>query len=186
MRCWFYQEDILNFRPRERFITGAALIKRWKKQPHIQPPEDFIQGLVYDSRLTDFHPVTRFTKWSDESYVPSKETALFQLSEVKEIEKVYFNKDNYSETNKDDWFTESEAKTTKRRDTQINAIVQQAKTFGYNSLSIPYGGKTKIKNECLKNTNLFTEAGFDHAWRKARKDSLVEVENIDSYRSKPA
>ena len=29
MRCWFRKQDILDFSPTRRFITGTALIERW-------------------------------------------------------------------------------------------------------------------------------------------------------------
>lgn len=72
-----------------------------------------------------------------------------------------------------------------RRDMQVEAIVQQASAFQYPLKSIPYGGKAKIKTECLKNRNLFTDSGFDHAWDEAKKRKLIEVANVGAYR-KPA
>lgn len=75
--------------------------------------------------------------------------------------------------------------TRRRREKQVAAIVQQATAFEYPLLSIPYGGKNKIKDECLKDLSLFTDASFDHAWKKAKKEGLIEVDNVDSYRKSP-
>ncbi len=77
---------------------------------------------------------------------------------------------------------QSETGATKRSDNQVDAIVKQAIAFGYPPLSIPYGGKKKIKDVCLKDLNLFTDDGFDHAWKKAKKKGLIEVDNVNSYR----
>ena len=69
-----------------------------------------------------------------------------------------------------------------RRDKQISSIIQQAEAFEYSPLSIPYGGKKKIKDECLKDSALFTDSSFDHAWKEARRQKMIEVDNIVSYR----
>ena len=55
MACWFLQDDINRFEPAERYITGAALIKRWKKLPGLRP-EAFIRAKIAESRLQDIHP----------------------------------------------------------------------------------------------------------------------------------
>ncbi|MBP6367219.1 MAG: hypothetical protein KBA82_04500 [Nitrosomonas sp.] len=75
-----------------------------------------------------------------------------------------------------------ETNTEKRRKKQIAAIIKQANELEYPLLSIPYGGKKKIKDACLKDLRLFTDASFDHAWKEAKKKGLIEVDNIDSYR----
>jgi hypothetical protein len=72
-----------------------------------------------------------------------------------------------------------------RRQKQIDAILQQAKDLKYSLLSIPKGGKVKIKKECLKDNALFTDSGFDHAWREASKKGLVRVADFEKY-CKPA
>lgn len=75
-----------------------------------------------------------------------------------------------------------ESAIEKRRNMQIAAIIKQANKLEYPLLSIPYGGKRKIKDACLNDLNLFTDAGFDHAWKEARKKGLIEVDNVASYR----
>jgi len=56
----------------------------------------------------------------------------------------------------------------KRRDNQIIFICATAKQLKYDDLlNIPEGGKAAIKLECLKNTILFTDAAFGHAWKQA-------------------
>lgn len=67
------------------------------------------------------------------------------------------------------------------RDMQIDEILKQAESLQYNPLSIPYGGKTKIRKRCLENLNLFTASGFEHAWREAKKRKLIEVADKEKY-----
>lgn len=97
MSCWFIEDDIVNFQPRERLITGECLISRWSKQPSVMPFA-FIKMLVTSGQLYDFHPMGR-TKWHgdyDDLYDGSKESAFFLMSQVKEIEKKYFFPDDSS------------------------------------------------------------------------------------------
>lgn len=87
MGCWFIAEEIANFQPIERYITGKTLIDRWSRQPGIQP-EAYILAKIRESRLMDFHPTYGGTEVSfpfAESF-PPLETALFSLTHVKEIE----------------------------------------------------------------------------------------------------
>lgn len=69
-----------------------------------------------------------------------------------------------------------------RRDRQIDAILLQINNFDYACKSIPFGGKSAIKKECMKNKDLFTDSGFDHAWNEAKKRRLIEVENVEIYK----
>ena len=45
MACWFRENDIAQFEPGERYITGKALIERWSKQQGIQPKAFIAQRL---------------------------------------------------------------------------------------------------------------------------------------------
>lgn len=85
MACWFRADDIASFQPADRYITGKALIERWSKQPGIQA-EAFIRAKIAESRLQDIHPIIGLTWWSLDEDLPSKESALFVLAEVKAIE----------------------------------------------------------------------------------------------------
>ena len=88
MACWFLADDVSKFQPADRFITGKALIKRWRKQPGIKRPKSFILVKIAESDLLDAHPTFSGTRGSfpdDESFPPLK-TGLFALSQVKEIE----------------------------------------------------------------------------------------------------
>ena len=76
-----------------------------------------------------------------------------------------------------------ESDTERRRNKQIAAIITQANELDYPLAAIPYGGKRKIKDACLKDLSLFTDAGFDHAWKEAKKKGLIEVDNVASYRT---
>ncbi|MDP3333218.1 MAG: hypothetical protein Q8S55_14770 [Methylococcaceae bacterium] len=87
MACWFREEDVTNFKPIERYITGKALIERWSKQLDIQP-EAYILAKISESRLQDYHPIYGGTKatFSESEFFPPLETGLFALSHIKEIE----------------------------------------------------------------------------------------------------
>ena len=105
MRCWFRKQDILNFSPTRRFITGAALIERWSGHPGIQP-EAFILAKIEEDRLLDTHPISGLTQGSlsgDEWYPPMS-SGLFELSKIEAIEKedLDFTESDTSETTVDD------------------------------------------------------------------------------------
>lgn len=76
------------------------------------------------------------------------------------------------------------AKNTKagRRGQQHNAILSVITELQFTPLEIPDGGKAKIKEECLKKTNLFTDAGFDHAWRAGLTNKLFKLANAEKYK----
>lgn len=85
MACSFLAADIAKFQPKDRYITGEELIKRWRELPGIQV-EAFIQAKIAESRLLDMHPVMGATQWSESENFPSKELALFVRSQVEAIE----------------------------------------------------------------------------------------------------
>ena len=92
MACWFRQQDILNFTPTERYITGEALIDRWSKLSGMQP-EAFIRAKIKESRLQDMHPVSGLTQgsMSGDEWYPTMSSGLFALSEIEAIEKEDFD-----------------------------------------------------------------------------------------------
>lgn len=70
----------------------------------------------------------------------------------------------------------------RRRDRQIEAIVSLCKDLGFDPLSIPDGGRAKIKAAALESDpSLFPDSGFDHAWTEARRRGLVQMTNHDTY-----
>lgn len=77
---------------------------------------------------------------------------------------------------------DTEPDTQKRRDNQIAFICVTAKELKYKDLlNIPEGGKAAIKAECLKNTALFTDAGFSHAWKEANKRKVISMQDKERY-----
>ena len=92
MACWFRQQDILNFTPTERYITGAALIDRWSKLSGMQP-EAFTRAKIEESRLQDIHPLSGVTQGrvSGDEWYPPMSSGLFALSEIEAIEKEDFD-----------------------------------------------------------------------------------------------
>lgn len=94
MGCWFIADDIANFKPTERYITGKALIERWGEQPSIQPVA-YILAKIRESRLEEYHPTCGGTEvtFSGMGSFPPLETGLFALSHIKEIEASDFGSD---------------------------------------------------------------------------------------------
>lgn len=85
--CWFKAEDIANFQPTERYITGKALIERWGKHPGIRT-DAFIKAKIVESCLVDLHPTCGGTNAaaSDSSEYPPLEAGLFAMSQVAAVE----------------------------------------------------------------------------------------------------
>ncbi len=72
-----------------------------------------------------------------------------------------------------------------RRAEQIRAIVRHAKELKYDPLHIPYGGKGMIEELCLNDPLLFTESGFGHAWKAAKRGKLIDIEGAETYKARP-
>lgn len=91
MACWFLTDEIDRFEPKDRYITGSALIQRWINQLGLKPLA-LILAKIRESRLSDLHPICGLTQGSDPDDVstPPVSDALFQLSDVKAIEEEEF------------------------------------------------------------------------------------------------
>ena len=94
MPCWFIREEVDNFKPSERYITGSALIERWRRHDEIDPAE-FIGAQINEGRLQDIHPITGQTQGGmgmlgNDAYPPLK-SGLFAVSEIEAIEETYFD-----------------------------------------------------------------------------------------------
>lgn len=69
-----------------------------------------------------------------------------------------------------------------RRDRQLNVIVEQIKNLEYESFSIPFGGKAKILDDCLRHSpKLFTKSGFNHAWNEGLKRGMFRMIDHEKY-----
>jgi len=91
MGLWFCSAHLDSFEPGERFLTGRALMEKWREVPGIDP-EAFIRAKIAESRLQDIHPVTGLTQGScpgDDSFPPIAH-GLFSRSEIKAIEALDF------------------------------------------------------------------------------------------------
>lgn len=88
MSCWFIRDEIERFEPTERYITGAALIKRWSKQPGLQP-EAFSVAKIAESRLFGIHPTYGLTQgtFNNDPTFPPLLAGLFAVSEIERIER---------------------------------------------------------------------------------------------------
>jgi hypothetical protein len=87
MACWFRVDEIADFNPADRFITGAALIKRWSERPGLRA-EAWVRAKIRESRLLDLHPLYGDTQAGspDDASLPPMTAGLFRLSEVEAIE----------------------------------------------------------------------------------------------------
>lgn len=85
--CWFKQEDLEEFEPTCRYITGAALLERWRDLPYFHGA-GHIRDLVKAGRLNDVHPIAGATQASfpDELHYPPLTEALFELDAVERVE----------------------------------------------------------------------------------------------------
>ena len=91
MACWFKVDDIDQFEPTDRYITGAALIERWGQRPGLNALA-FIQAKIAESRLLDIHPIYGGTRGaSNEQCLPPLESGLFPMSQVEEVETADFS-----------------------------------------------------------------------------------------------
>lgn len=87
MSCWFVENDIEDFEPQDRFITGAALIERWGQQANIQA-ESFIRAKVAESRLLEIHPILGSTQatFPDDDWLPPIGNGLFLRAHMETVE----------------------------------------------------------------------------------------------------
>lgn len=69
-----------------------------------------------------------------------------------------------------------------RRDDQINSILAEITALKFDPQKIPDGGKSIIKLACLKQAQLFTDSGFDRAWKAGRKEKLFKLLNHHKYK----
>lgn len=87
MACWFREDDLDQFQPGDRYITGTALIERWSQQPGLHAIA-FIQAKIFESRLLDIHPIYGGTRgtFAEQTDWPPLETGLFAMARIKQIE----------------------------------------------------------------------------------------------------
>lgn len=88
--AWFSSSELERFEPRDRFITGQALLDRWNAVPWVDGLT-FMRVKLDEARLSDMHPITGLTQATvPESFLPPIEMALFAMSEVQAIEREDF------------------------------------------------------------------------------------------------
>jgi len=69
-----------------------------------------------------------------------------------------------------------------KREQQIQAIVDAAIKKNWNPLKIPDLGRALLRDELCKSLpELFTPAGFGHAWKAAKRQGRVKMANHDNY-----
>jgi len=78
----------------------------------------------------------------------------------------------------------TERKAIGRRNQQLTTIFTIITTLGFDPLNIPSGGKSKIKEASLQQDQLFTSAGFDHAWKEGLSQEMFRLEDHNKYSNK--
>ena len=71
--------------------------------------------------------------------------------------------------------------TSDRRIKQIRVIAVLAQSIFPDPMSIPDGGKSKIKEICIGIPGLFTPQSFDTPWNEARDNGFVRMEKHNTY-----
>jgi hypothetical protein len=68
-----------------------------------------------------------------------------------------------------------------RREQQHEVILAVIAALKYDPLQIPNGGKAGIKKICLTCPRSFTDASFDHAWKRGVSAGLFKLANHNKY-----
>lgn len=91
LACSFKLDDITNFKPTKRYITGKALIQRWKKFKDFEDTnlKSFIQTKINEEKLYSYNPITGLTSEhsTTNGVLPSFKKGIFSISQIIEIEK---------------------------------------------------------------------------------------------------
>jgi hypothetical protein len=66
-------------------------------------------------------------------------------------------------------------------ETRIREILKIIQKKGWNAQCLLDGAKSEIRQECLLHPDLFTKATFESAWKSARKNDSVKMENHNTY-----
>ncbi len=75
-----------------------------------------------------------------------------------------------------------DGRQTGKQEEQIQTIEATARTLKYDPLDIPDGGRAAIKAHCLEHHfGLFTESGFDHAWKAANRQDRIRIHMKERY-----
>ncbi len=70
-----------------------------------------------------------------------------------------------------------------RRKQQIEMILAVISALNFDPLQIPDNGKAKVKRSCLTRP-LFTDSGFEHAWKAGLKAGYFRLANHEKFSSK--
>lgn len=69
-----------------------------------------------------------------------------------------------------------------RRDQQHKTISETIVELNFKPLEIPERGKAQIKKICLSKLSLFTDAGFDHAWKAGLNKNLFKMKDAEKHK----
>lgn len=90
MHCYFRSEDLEKFVPRDRYLTYAQLVERWRAHISEEEAIALIKAKGETGELDGFHPVTggvqEAGRWRDEEGFPPIEEGMFWLAQVEGVE----------------------------------------------------------------------------------------------------
>lgn len=69
----------------------------------------------------------------------------------------------------------------KMQDARIETILSVLSRQKIDPMCVPKGWKTRVKDECLHNSKLFTDSTFDSAWKEASKSRQLRADRRDQY-----
>ena len=72
----------------------------------------------------------------------------------------------------------------KKREQQHQIILAVINAFDYEPLKIPTGGKSKIRDICLRRVRVFTISAFEHAWKDGTNAGLFRLLESDKFSSR--
>jgi len=68
-----------------------------------------------------------------------------------------------------------------RRERQWDVMLAVCAALKFDPLQIPDGGCAELKSACLSLPLLFTDEGFEHAWKAGKKKNLFKMANRDKF-----
>lgn len=189
-RLYFKADDVAQFEPRERFITGRALLVRLVNQTEIPPDttldqwhemqSERIRNATKECRLNPFLPtlgLTQATNTDDPFYAPLKE-GLFSMTEVKAYAQEEFGRELDAPAAKVEAMTDakkSNGRPLLQQQFQEQEILRVIRSLSHDPKNLPKremgtsGIKATVRQELTFSTKV-----FDKAWERLRANQDIQ------------
>lgn len=132
------------------------------------PDEEIVIVPISDLALPFWDAIIQKAK----DATPNAKIPVILMSDILEFEKKHGNRKKHQQ----------ELKTKIQLRCEI--ILEIITSLGYEKFKIPVGGKSAIKEKCLKNPKLFTPDTFDKAWQEGLNTQLFKMANHNLYSNK--